>query len=38
MDKKIVIFSGMPASGKDTVTEALCAMDNSFVPFKKINP
>lgn len=35
MDKKIVIFSGMPASGKDTVTEALCAADDMFVPFKK---
>ncbi len=30
-----MIFSGMPASGKDTVTEALCAADNTFVPFKK---
>lgn len=35
MDKKIVVFSGMPASGKDTVTEALCAAESSFVPFKK---
>ncbi len=35
MDKKIVVFSGMPASGKDTVTEALCASEKRFIPFKK---
>lgn len=35
MVKKIVILSGMPASGKDTVTERLCALHPSFVPFKK---
>ena len=35
MDRKMIIFSGMPASGKDTVTDALCASDSLFVPFKK---
>ncbi len=35
MDKKIVLLSGMPASGKDTVTQTLCATDPSFILFKK---
>lgn len=35
MDKKIIIFSGMPASGKDTVTDDLCKVDSSFIHFKK---
>ncbi len=35
MDRKLIVFSGMPASGKDTVTEALCSLDSLFVPFKK---
>lgn len=35
MDRKLIIFSGMPASGKDTVTDKLCASDSLFVPFKK---
>lgn len=24
MDKKIIVFSGMPVSGKDTVTDKIC--------------
>lgn len=36
MDKKIIIFSGMPASGKDTITKLLCDNpDMNFVAFKK---
>lgn len=35
MDRKLIVFSGMPASGKDTVTDALCASNSLFVPFKK---
>lgn len=35
MDKKIIVFSGMPASGKDTVTKKLCESDHAFVAFKK---
>ena len=35
MDKKILIFSGMPASGKDTVTDKLCEMDSHYTAFMK---
>lgn len=35
MDKKILIFSGMPASGKDTVTEKMCIENKRFEAFKK---
>lgn len=35
MAQKIVAFSGMPASGKDTVTDRLCTLHPSFVPFQK---
>ena len=35
MDKKVVILSGMPASGKDTISEMIYEMDKRFVPFKK---
>lgn len=36
MDKKIIIFSGMSASGKDSVTQALCANNEiKYVALKK---
>ena len=35
MDKKVVVLSGMPASGKDTISDMICEMDKRFVPFKK---
>lgn len=35
MDKKVVILSGMPASGKDTISDMICEKDKRFVPFKK---
>lgn len=35
MDKKVIILSGMPASGKDTITDRLCQIDSRFVSFKK---
>lgn len=35
MDKKIIVFSGMPASGKDTVTDKLCELNSLYVPLKK---
>lgn len=35
MDKQIIALSGMPASGKDTVTSRLCQNFPEFVPFKK---
>lgn len=34
MDNKILIFSGMPASGKDTVTKELCK-NSKYVALKK---
>lgn len=33
--KTIICLSGMPASGKDTVSERLCVLDGRFVLFKK---
>lgn len=35
MDKQIIIFSGMPASGKDKLTEYLCSANSKLVAFKK---
>lgn len=36
MDKTIIVFSGMPASGKDTITKMLCEEEGSkFVAFIK---
>lgn len=35
MGKKIVILSGMPASGKDTISNRICELDKKFVPIKK---
>lgn len=35
MDKKIVLLSGMPASGKDTITERICKLNLRYVPIKK---
>ena len=35
MDKTVIIFSGMPASGKDTITEKLTQTDKQFVYLKK---
>lgn len=35
MDKKVIIISGMPASGKDTITRKLCELNPTFVAFKK---
>lgn len=34
MDKQIIVFSGMPAAGKDTITKELCR-DSRFVALKK---
>ncbi len=35
MDKQIIVLSGMPASGKDTVTEKLCKEHAEFLAIKK---
>ena len=35
MDKKILVISGMPASGKDTVTEILCDGNKKIIELKK---
>ncbi len=35
MDKSIIVLSGMPASGKDTITSKLCEIDKRIIPFKK---
>lgn len=35
MKRKILIFSGMPASGKDTVTDGIISTDPRFVALKK---
>lgn len=35
MDRQIIVFSGMPASGKDTVTIQLCDSHREFTAFKK---
>ncbi|MCD8117784.1 MAG: hypothetical protein LUE21_11895 [Oscillospiraceae bacterium] len=35
MDKKVILLSGMPAAGKDTVTELLCRRDSRYTAFKK---
>jgi len=35
MDIKVLLVAGPPASGKDTITEALTALDSKYVLFKK---
>ncbi|MDX2372788.1 hypothetical protein NJD71_01450 [Psychrobacter sp. PP-21] len=35
MNKKILLISGTPASGKDTLTNLLCQKDKRFTHFKK---
>lgn len=35
MDKLVIVLSGMPASGKDTVTDRLNQLDKRYVYFKK---
>lgn len=35
MDRQVILLSGMPASGKDTVTAMLCSSHPEFVAFKK---
>ena len=36
MDKKIIVFSGMPASDKDTITKLLCEEEEDARDYLKI--